>query len=69
MILSTYFIHHNIACDSNVSFDQDVEYPMNACLSPSQSHVSLPMNLSVDVLAGDKNIIVVFICLAMLSPA
>ena len=40
---------------------------MIACSSPSQSHVSLPMNLSVDVLAGDNNIIVIFICLAMLS--
>ena len=61
------FIHHNIACDSNVSFDQDVEYPMNACLSPEPSHVSLPINPRFDVLAGDNNLSVVITCLAMLA--
>ena len=40
-----------------MSFDQDVEDPMNACLSPKPLHVSLPINPRFDVLAGDKNII------------
>ena len=35
-------------------FVQDIENPMIACFPPSQSHVSLPMNPSVDVLAGYK---------------
>ena len=50
-------------------FVQDVKDPMNACLSPEPSHASPPINPSVDVLAGDKDIFVVFICLAMLSHA
>ena len=54
LLLQTYFIHHNIACDSNVSFEQDVEDPMNACLFPEPIHVSLPMNPRVGVLARDK---------------
>ena len=54
---------------SNVSFDQNIENPMLACFSPSQSHVSLPMNPRVEVMARDKDRIVVFICLAMLSHA
>ena len=36
---------------------------------PEPIHVSLPMNLRFDVLAGDKVIVVVYICLAMLSHA
>ena len=36
---------------------------------PEPSHASPPMNHRLDVLAGDKDIIVVYICLAMLSHA
>ena len=39
---------------------------MYACLFPEPIHVSLPMNPRFDMLAGDKSINVVFICLAML---
>ena len=41
------------------TFGQDIEYPMNACLSPEPSHVSPPINPRFDVLAGDKDKIVV----------
>ena len=34
---------------------------------PEPIHASPPMNHRFDVLAGDKDIMVVFICLAMLS--
>ena len=40
-------------------FDQDVEDPMNACLSANQYMFFPPMNHRFDVLAGDKDIIVV----------
>ena len=51
-------------------FDQDVEYPMNACLSPEPSHASPPINPRLDVLAGDKDRTVIthaYLCLEMLS--
>ena len=38
---------------------ENVEDPMNACLSPKPSHVSPPINPRFDVLAGDKNLSVV----------
>ena len=41
-------------------FDQDLEYPMNACFCPERIHVSPPMNHRYDVLAGYKIYFVVY---------